>query len=84
MSIEQRQAIANGIWCCADHGRLIDTNRGYKFPAELLKHWKALHEGRIAREMGGSSTQAPEWAGWAAVEIQDIGPGRNEIVELKP
>ena len=47
---QQRQSIENAIWCCAVHGRLIDTNKGNAFPAPLLLKWKGLHEERIARE----------------------------------
>lgn len=56
LSIEERQSIENGIWCCATHGRLIDTNEGKRFPAPLLKQWKRLHEARIDREISGAKT----------------------------
>jgi hypothetical protein len=52
----QRQKASNGIWCCATHGRLIDTNKGGRYPAELLKQWKRLHEARREREMVGFAT----------------------------
>src|SRR5262249_9782372 len=56
LTAKQRQKVSNGIWCCAFHGRLIDTNAGGRFPAGLLKQWKRLHEARIEREMTGFST----------------------------
>lgn len=43
----------NAIWLCADHARLIDTNRGASYPPELLLSYKALHEARISREQNG-------------------------------
>jgi hypothetical protein len=46
----------NGVWLCANHARLVDSNRGYKYPPELLLSYKALHEARIAREVQGISS----------------------------
>jgi hypothetical protein len=43
----------NGIWLCANHGRLIDTNRGEQYPPSLLQSYKSLHEARIARDQSG-------------------------------
>lgn len=43
----------NAIWLCADHARLIDTNRGASYPPALLLSYKALHEARISREQNG-------------------------------
>lgn len=43
----------NGIWLCANHARLVDTNRGNKYPSALLLSYKTLHEARIARENQG-------------------------------
>ena len=45
--------VANGIWVCASHSRLIDANRGTEFPASLLRIYKAEHESRIALEQRG-------------------------------
>lgn len=56
LSAEDRQKEENGIWCCKDHGALIDTNQGGRFPVELLKHWKRLHRDRILRERDGTRT----------------------------
>jgi len=36
LSREERQSIENAIWCCASHGRLIDTNQGGS-PAQALE-----------------------------------------------
>ncbi len=47
LSDDQLKDISNGIWCCRNHGTLIDTNQGNAFPASLLKSWKLLHEERI-------------------------------------
>ncbi len=43
----------NGIWLCANHARLVDTNRGDKYPPALLHSYKALHEAQIAHENQG-------------------------------
>ena len=43
----------NGIWLCDHHARLVDTNDGKRFSAELLLSYKALQEARIQREQQG-------------------------------
>jgi hypothetical protein len=53
LSLEQLQAASNGIWLCADHGRLIDTNQGRGYPPQLLRGWRQLHEAYLAQEMRG-------------------------------
>jgi energy-coupling factor transporter ATP-binding protein EcfA2 len=57
---DQLRSPENAIWMCSDHASYVDTNRGEKFPPDLLLSYKALHEARIAREQGGIN--AP--AGW--------------------
>jgi hypothetical protein len=57
---DQLRSAENAIWLCSDHATLIDTNRGEKFPPELLLSYKSLQEARVAREQGGIS----ELAGW--------------------
>lgn len=47
----------NGVWACAFHGRLIDTNAGAAYPATLLKSWKALQEAQLKRERDGLPTR---------------------------
>ena len=51
LSDEQLEAVSNGLWCCAYHGRVIDANQGASFPAAQLHMWKRLAEGRIRRAM---------------------------------
>jgi hypothetical protein len=46
---EQRKSIENGIWCCARHGRLIDSDEE-KYSAEMLRRWKREHEDRTLVE----------------------------------
>jgi hypothetical protein len=53
LTFEQLQLASNGIWLCADHGRLIDTNQGRRYPAQLLRGWRQLHEAYLAHEMRG-------------------------------
>lgn len=48
----ERSKPENGIWLCAEHARLVDTNRGDRYPAEILRRYKYLHENRIAMEQG--------------------------------
>jgi len=63
----------NGIWLCANHGRLIDSNRGNQYPPSLLQSYKSLHEARIAREQGGIHLPF----GW----VQEIKIARSPIVK---
>ena len=50
MSAQELKTAGNAIWLCADHARLVDNNRGAKFPAPLLLNYKSLHEARVSRE----------------------------------
>lgn len=50
---EELRSASNGVWACATHGRLIDTNEGAAFPASLLLSWKELQEERLRSERGG-------------------------------
>lgn len=50
---EKLSSVANGIWLCGFHGRLVDENRGAKFPPELLLSYREEHEARIAAEHEG-------------------------------
>ncbi len=53
LAFEQLQSVSNGIWLCADHARLIDTNHGRGYPAPLLRGWRQLHEAFLVHEMRG-------------------------------
>ncbi len=52
LSKKERSSLANAFWACADHGRLIDTNDGNRYPSEMLQSYKRYHESRIAMELG--------------------------------
>jgi hypothetical protein len=49
---EQRVSIDNGIWCCADHGRIIDADES-RYTVTQLQDWKKNHEESILLEAGG-------------------------------
>lgn len=53
---EELESPSNAIWLCGDHGRIVDNNRGDKYPPELLLFYKQLHEARIANEHEGLYT----------------------------
>ncbi len=40
---EQRISIENGLWCCRDHGTLIDTDE-VTYSTPMLKGWRAIVE----------------------------------------
>jgi hypothetical protein len=50
---EQRRHVSNGIWLCADCGRLVDANDGRDYPPSLLHSWRDLQESRIKAEQKG-------------------------------
>jgi hypothetical protein len=52
-------SLENGIWLCANHADLIDTNAGRAFSPEILRSYKRIHEERIAREQTGISRTFP-------------------------
>src|SRR2546423_14326392 len=49
-SANRRRDVANGIWLCEDHARMIDTNNGNAFPAQLLIQWRSVHEAFLQLE----------------------------------
>lgn len=51
-SDHSRRTVENGIWLCADHSRLIDANRGDRYPPGVLKRFRYRHEARIDMELG--------------------------------
>jgi hypothetical protein len=53
LTADQLKDSENGFWACGDHSKLVDTNEGARYPAATLLGWRALHEARIHREMGG-------------------------------
>jgi hypothetical protein len=53
LSREELCSPENGIWCCYDHGKLIDAAEGREFTAVELQAWKRLHEARKAAELSG-------------------------------
>ncbi|MEX0308115.1 MAG: hypothetical protein AB3N12_12090 [Ruegeria sp.] len=53
---DQIKAASNGIWMCGEHASLIDKNKGVRYPASVVKGWKALHEHRTAFEHTGGTS----------------------------
>lgn len=43
MTEEQRTSIENGIWCCRDHGTLIDADE-VTYSSSMLRGWRAIAE----------------------------------------
>jgi hypothetical protein len=63
---------------CSDHASLVDKNRGTDYPPSLLLSYKALHEARIARELGG--VYAPlGWVERMQVHSSPLFAGPTEI-----
>ena len=53
---------SNGIWCCATHGREIDTNSGMGYTVETLRAWKYAREMRLRD--GTLAIHSAPGAGW--------------------
>jgi hypothetical protein len=70
LSREQIRSIGNAIWVCAEHARLIDANRGDKYPPTLLLSYKSLQEAKISREQRGIHATV----GWFYQMIIDESP----------
>lgn len=75
LSDELLEAPSNGLWCCAYHGRVIDTNKGASFPPAQLQMWKKLAEGRVRRAMAVQFAELG-WIDKLSVFV-DVGPGRH-------
>jgi hypothetical protein len=68
--------ISNGIWCCADHGREIDTNGGRGYTVETVRGWKRAREEAARRERTGLSTPGAGWVeGVVVAESPRFAPG---------
>jgi hypothetical protein len=52
---------SNGIWCCANHGREIDTNGGRGYSVETLRAWKHAREEAARRERSGLAAPGSGW-----------------------
>lgn len=57
LSPDERSSIANAIWLCAAHARLIDVDV-MRYTADLLRQIKSTHESAIARALGGTEEGA--------------------------
>ncbi|MEV4199433.1 hypothetical protein [Micromonospora globbae] len=53
LSVAERSSAENGIWCCYDHGKAIDSDNGSLFSVAELRAWKRLHEARKSLDMHG-------------------------------
>lgn len=69
---EEIRASTNGIWLCHNHGRLVDNNRGDRYPANLLISYRALHEAWTARQHGDATANF----GW----IQELTVHESPVV----
>jgi len=58
MTPEERASIRNGIWLCADHGRLVDTD-AVTYTVRVLKEFKDSHERRCKLALGLEPSATP-------------------------
>lgn len=66
-----RRAPENGIWMCAQHGKLIDTDEAI-YTVEALKGWKALAERR---------TQLSQLLS-QPVDLAEVDPDINDLAPM--
>jgi hypothetical protein len=69
MTPAERTDIANGIWLCANHGRLIDTDV-VQYTVTLLRDAKQVHERRCQQGLAATNASAPA----AGQHLVAIGP----------
>ena len=86
MTKDERISIENGIWMCAQHGKLIDTDER-RFTIPMLKKWRELAEFRAQwAQEHGSEKPVPMHIlagrmGFADEDIKFTGLGNeNEII----
>ena len=79
LSPEERSDVANGIWMCQTHAKLIDDNASVHTVSEL-RRWKDQHEDWVFRRVANGPSHVR--AGLATLRIEGIGPFR-ERTELK-
>src|SRR5581483_8119351 len=61
LSFENRTSAANGIWLCQNCAKLVD-NDALRFPADLLREWKARAEAEAFEQIGRTSPPAAKAA----------------------
>jgi hypothetical protein len=69
MTPEDRSGVGNGIWLCANHGRLVDTD-DVTYTVGALREFKVHHERRCQLALGSQPTTSAESA-----HLLAIGPG---------
>ena len=75
LSPESRASTLNGIWLCQNCAKLID-NDALRFPADLLRAWKAGAEAEALKQIGRTSSPAVKAAHTegraASIDIRDL------------
>jgi hypothetical protein len=71
---EERRSIHNGIWLCRTCGTLVDTDED-RFPAPLLRAWRAEAELAAFKEIG-----KPSAAATAPSDGLPFGEGAAEVM----
>jgi len=68
----------NGIWFCRVHSKIPDLNGGRDYPPSRLHSYKALHESRIARELGEVTCPF----GWLEELVIRVSPFVRHPIEI--
>lgn len=70
---EQRKDITNGIWCCQNHGKLVD-NDATRYTVDELRRWKSIAEAQALRDVeAGTLPPSPFGAVYMRLE-RDMAP----------
>lgn len=59
LSSQQRESPENGIWLCQNCGKLIDNDPA-RYPAEVLREWKAKAEASALAGLEGRAALQPD------------------------
>ena len=70
LSPQELEGIANALWLCANHARIVDAKRGVEFPSTRLHNFKTAHEALIAFEQRGVSFEF----GWLQSLVVEESP----------
>lgn len=80
MSSNERSGIDNGIWLCANDGRLIDTDV-VTYTAEVLKSFKANHEAKCKQALLSGTKTGVNKSYLVAIGPNIVGLGSLEQVD---
>jgi hypothetical protein len=80
MTPEARAGVGNGIWLCANHGRLVDTD-DVTYTVGTLHEFKLHHERRCQLALSAQTATAPESPHLLAIGPEIVCVGDVDLVQ---